>query len=76
LNYQQFERQVTTLLATLLNRQDLEEFFKSLDSALGDDTERGSETVGSKATDKPTKLQVIEVSKLKKILNDLNQDKW
>jgi serine/threonine protein kinase len=66
LNYQQFERSVTTLLATLLMKQDLVTLIQKVDAAKDAD--------GVSDEKNPSKLKVVPISKLREILQEMKQD--
>jgi hypothetical protein len=77
LNYQQFERSVTTLLATLLCNSDLSELLKELESEMiKEAARRPSEHALSLPNTNPTMLQVVSMFRLKEMLKERNQDEW
>jgi serine/threonine protein kinase len=81
LNYQQFERSVTTLLATLLSKTELEALLQKIDVDLAQcKTNNGSDRKSGGAQGEsaraPKKLQVIAISRLKELLEETNQDGW
>jgi calcium-dependent protein kinase len=80
LNYQQFERSVTTLLATLVSKKDLSILIQTLELDMKQDVnENGNINSNNSATpsvNKPTKLQVITISRLKELLKEMKQDEW
>jgi serine/threonine protein kinase len=80
LNYQQFERSVTTLLATLLCNSDLSEFLKELDSEIvkeaATDIRRLSEDSLGLTNSNPTMLQVVSIFRIREMLKERNQIEW
>jgi len=72
LDYQKFERSVTTLLATLLAKQDFDKLLELLQK------QNGEQIVGdaSGVEAQPKKLNIIRISELKTIMKEMKQDKW
>lgn len=81
LNYQQFERSVTTLLATLLSKTDLNALLQKMDldiaqGKLKSDSDRNDNGAKGESASVPTKLQVIPISRLKEMLQEMKQEEW
>jgi calcium/calmodulin-dependent protein kinase I len=70
LDYQKFERSLTTLLATLLTKKELEEFVKTVQETLKQEIEQENELVIPPLAEQVEKksLEIIKVSKMKEIL--------
>lgn len=78
LDYQKFERSVTTLLATLLSKQDFDMFLQKLEQRNSEQQKvmdtSGHDVIQPVAVAK--KLNIIPMSELEVILKDMKQTKW
>ena len=78
LNYQRYERAVTTLLATMLSKADLDVFLATLNTHHADleqiEVEEGSSSKDDNNV-RLQKLKVIPMNELKNMLKELNQEK-
>jgi serine/threonine protein kinase len=78
LNYQRYERAVTTLLATMLSKADLDVFLAKLNTHHADleqiEVEEGSSSKDDNNV-RLQKLKVIPMNELKNMLKELNQEK-
>lgn len=78
LDYQRLERSVTTLLATLLSKQDFNVLLEKLQQRTSQEEELNVMDASSKSMEvvKPKTLNIIPISELKTILQEMNQTKW
>ena len=77
LDYQKFERSLTTLLATLIDRKELASLMQSLTERIAPQEEKGSGTEEEKPKipiSQLSKLDVIPIEELKQMLVDRKQD--
>lgn len=79
LSYQQFERSVTTLLATLVSKKDLSVLIQTLELEMKQEVNESGNINSNGAPPliiKPSTLQVITISRLKELLHDMKQNEW
>lgn len=72
LDFQKFERSLTTLLATLLTKKELEDFVNTVQETLKKEKEEEDELVVPPISEQIEKksLEIIKVSKMKEILKE------
>jgi serine/threonine protein kinase len=72
LDYQKFERSLTTLLATLLTKKELEDFVKSVQERLKQGLQEEDDMIVTPVAEHVQKksLDIIKVSKMKEILQE------
>jgi hypothetical protein len=72
LDYQKFERSLTTLLATLLTKKELEDFVTTVQNRLKQEQEEEDEMIVVPVAEHVEKksLDIIKVSKMKEILQE------
>ena len=75
LNYQQFARSLTTLLATLLSKADFDVLLGKIESHVGQEQPAGDQDGNSNVKGHKDKLQIIPINELEEILKEMNQDK-
>ncbi|KAG7352019.1 sserine/threonine protein kinase with PASTA sensor domain [Nitzschia inconspicua] len=77
LDYQKFERSLTTLLATLMTKKELEEFVSTAQESLKTEKNEEEESVVPPVTEHVEKksLEIIKVSKMKEILRGKENNK-
>lgn len=69
--YQQFERSVTTLLATMLFKKDFETLIERLDTEISKGVSKAKDSMNAKS-----KLNVITINHLKTVLLGMKQQDW
>jgi hypothetical protein len=76
LDYQKYERSLTTLLATLLDKKELVQLMTTLNEKLSVKKEKAEDTVGEQPLLAPMekRLDVIPINELKKILEEQKQE--
>lgn len=72
LDYQRYERSLTTLLATLLDKSELNQLMKALDQRVSDKKEERKEEAVNGLVE--SKLDVIQLNELKELLVAQNQE--